>query len=121
MVSIFKEDGDHYRVEVELNSELLEFFYFIVAGQKLIFDFHRSLPETVYHRKTFAGIFFNVDERKEDTIRYWEEKLKAEPVPVPFLQFRIEEKEFRRFEKDRANKFRRLKMIKLNEQLKIKS
>ncbi|MCX6244627.1 MAG: hypothetical protein NTU98_07965 [Bacteroidetes bacterium] len=118
LVSIFKDAVNLYRVEVELRSELLEFFYFKVVGKKLIFDFDRLLPDTVYHRKTFAGIFFNVDEKNEDTIRYWQEKLKGEPVPVPFVQFMIEEKEFRRFEKDRANNFRRPKMLKLKKQYK---
>jgi hypothetical protein len=75
----------------------------------------RKISADVYYGNDSAGDFFKIDDVDKEQEQLLISPSEEKPEPVSYIQFKIDESEFRRFERDRKNKFRRPKILKLSQ------
>ena len=90
---------------------LRDHFYFSVGRKRLIFDFDRPLPDVNFEVDPQVERLFNLDDMASEPPTPSD---KDQPVmnemETLYHHFRIEESEFRGYEKDQNNRFRKQKL-----------
>jgi hypothetical protein len=115
-VLIYEETNNLFRVEIDLENLIVDQFYYSVNNGSLVFDYDRQpkVPESnVDDLLSIEGLqtdFFDA------LLKAIEESTNQPSIsdPEPLIySFKISECAFRQYEKDRANKFRRQKLLRI--------
>lgn len=115
VINIFIEAENLFLIEVFVENAFVDHFCFSIKKGKLIFDLDREIPTPECDNYTDV---LNIEDDNPDTEcsgRNSSYETNTKPIFVPFIQFSIDESEFRTFEQNSNMYLRKWKLQKLNQ------
>ena len=115
-IDIYLEQENLYRVEVNIEDAIDDYFYFSIFNEELIFDHEREMPFEIRCPDINEEEFFGTGDKEPDPKQSLIPPTPEYPLPsfIPYIQFTIDESEYRIFERNRN---RKRKLQQLNQRL----
>ena len=115
-IDIYLEQENLYRVEVNIEDAIDDYFYFSIFNEELIFDHEREMPFEIRCPDVNCEEFFGTGDETPDSKLSLTSPTPEYPLPsfLPYIQFTIDESEYRIFERNRN---RKMKLQQLNQRL----
>ena len=107
-IDIYLEQENLYRVEVHIDDAIDDYFYFSIVDKELIFDYKREMPFEIRCPDINEEEFFGTGDKEPDPKQSLIPPTPEDPLPsfIPYIQFTIDESEYRIFERNRNRKMK---------------